>query len=86
NNESKNEFKIFPNPARESINLSWGDEVPVLLQVYNSIGQKVFEFSQFNQSIYSNQRIQLDDLKPGIYYCSVKMQNCKPRTRRMIID
>ncbi|MBT4399922.1 MAG: T9SS type A sorting domain-containing protein [Bacteroidetes bacterium] len=86
NNESKNEFKIFPNPARESINLSWGDEVPVLLQVYNSTGQKVFEFSQFNQSIYSNQRIQLDDLKPGIYHCSVKMQNCKPRTRRMIID
>lgn len=59
NNE---QIKVYPNPAKETINIKGNIDVPATFELYDLTGRKVLM-----QSINSNQPINISQLSKGLY-------------------
>ena len=81
-----NSFTVFPNPAHETANIEYfaNKSGLALINIYNSTGTIVKQFSQ-NQLI-GNNKISFDvsDLQKGIYYVSLKTEQ-KLMTTKLIV-
>jgi hypothetical protein len=62
-------LKIFPNPAKDQVNIELSDHsIPVsFVRIYNSIGIIVFQQNKFSE----RETIDISLLPPGIYTVSV---------------
>ena len=71
--QTTSKVDVYPNPSNGlfTINLSDIKDSKVKLEVYNLIGEKVWE-NNFNKE---NTTINLSQLSKGIYYLSVKSSN-----------
>ena len=61
--ESSDQIEVFPNPFTDVINIKSGMEIK-MIQLYNSIGQVVFQESNTNQ-------ILVKSLPNGVYWLSI---------------
>lgn len=75
----------YPNPASTQVHFDCkagnGDDVNVV--VYNLLGQEVK--SQMHSSVQGRINIDVDDLTPGIYFCSFVVNNAVVKTEKFIV-
>tara|TARA_R110000850_G_scaffold271031_2_gene404662 strand:+ start:57724 stop:59136 length:1413 start_codon:yes stop_codon:yes gene_type:complete len=64
----KPDITLFPNPAKNYITLSTGNTEIASIQIYNTIGQKIIEFTDMNAP---KRTIDISSLSKGMYYISV---------------
>lgn len=62
-----NSFKIYPNPVKDNLNLSYSKEI-TSIKLFNLTGQKVLEKSINNTTA----QINVSDLSSGTYFVEVK--------------
>ncbi len=81
-NEMKNTYKLFPNPFTSKLSLDFGQTVsaPEKISVFNTIGQKVFDFSELPPTM----EIDLTFLPSGVYYVFIHASDAKKRPLRVI--
>ena len=74
NADSKNEFRVFPNPADNIINIT--TKLPVnsdlQISVYNSIGKLVLEKTLNPLSLNDFFKLDISNLKPAIYIYKIQ--------------
>ncbi len=76
----KETLKIYPNPAKNILNIDCGKLKTPMLVVYNCLGQEVM---RRNLSANKNQ-IQLDDLSDGLYLFSIYSQNKQVKQGKLV--
>lgn len=64
---SQSDFNIFPNPARNELNISKSDIIPSDIRIYNIHGQLVKEVRNF----ISGSSVDLSNISSGIYLVKV---------------
>jgi len=74
NADSKNEFRVFPNPADDIINIT--TKLPVKgdlqISIYNSIGKLVLEKNLTPLSFNDFFKLDISNLKPAIYIYKIQ--------------
>ena len=75
----------YPNPARSQVHfdLQANGNENINVTVYNLLGQEVK--SQLVNGSQSRISIAVDDLQPGIYFCSFQVNNEAVRTEKFIV-
>ena len=72
-----NQFSVHPNPSQGTVVVK--NSVPSSVEVYNTLGQKVYEFS-----VHQNEQVvNLKHLGPGLYLLHV---NANGKTSRLVIE
>lgn len=74
---SESNFSIFPNPANETLKISFRDNQKQQIQIYNSIGQIVKEVL-----IINNEAVNISDLPRGVYF--IRLKNIPSHTQKFI--
>ncbi len=64
---SKINFLIFPNPATETLKISFRNNQKQQLEIYNFVGQLIKEVS-----IINSETINISDLQKGVYFIRLK--------------
>lgn len=77
--------QAYPNPATTQVHFdySFDGDSNVNVLVYNLLGQEVR-----NQNLNGNHgriNIAVDDLQPGIYFCSIQVNNVTVKTEKFIV-
>lgn len=75
NTNSGNDIRIYPNPASEALNISFGNYQKQSIQIFNSTGNLVKEIKNLQSA-----QINIADLPSGFYFVRVKddlQQPCK---------
>lgn len=77
--------QAYPNPATNVVHFDYsnnnGSDMNAV--VYNLLGQEVK--SQVASSNHGRIDIAVDDLQPGIYFCSIKVNNATVKTEKFIV-
>jgi len=71
-------FTIYPNPASDFINIISASNTSKKIAIYDVIGKQVY------QKNTSNSRINISDLKAGLYFVKVA-QDGKTMTRKLVV-
>ena len=76
---------IYPNPASTQIHVSFkcNQNTGATIAVYNLLGQEVK--SQKVTGVQGKVDINVEDLQPGIYFCSLKADNSVTQTQKFIV-
>lgn len=77
--------QAYPNPASGQVHFdfSGNDNASVKAVIYNLLGQEVK--SQFVNGVQGRITFSVDDLQPGIYFCSFQIGNEMVRTEKFIV-
>lgn len=77
--------KAYPNPATSQVHfdINAADNSNIGVVVYNLLGQEVK--SQLVNGMHSSVSIAVDDLQPGIYFCSFQINNEVVKTEKFIV-
>jgi hypothetical protein len=76
-----NEFSVFPNPANEVIYIKANQNKPIQVIIYNVLGAEV---KKINTA--TNVQINIQDLKPGIYFVMLMDESKKQYVFKIIKD
>ncbi len=77
------EFKLYPNPASEYVNISFvnpSEKVSVVL--YDQLGRVVY--SKEMTSVNSEEQISLEGIRAGIYYVQITLESSKT-TKKLLV-
>ncbi|MBT3751176.1 MAG: T9SS type A sorting domain-containing protein [Bacteroidetes bacterium] len=86
NVESQEQYKLFPNPAGESVTLHWIHGAPKSLKLFNSTGQLAYEFKASSPQVCLKHVIPLQGLSSGSYYCVVIQSDTKTWGTQLIVQ
>ncbi|OUS02093.1 hypothetical protein A9Q86_05430 [Flavobacteriales bacterium 33_180_T64] len=76
-------FKIYPNPASDTVSLSWNRSENVSIRIYDALGKLMF-FAK-NRTISEPTTIDVSNYASGFYF--VKINNTKGSvTKKMVIE
>lgn len=81
--ESKESFTLFPNPARNNIQLSFVNNQTGTIKVYNSIGSKVYELNVENESQVI---LNISSIPSGIYIMNFEGTDGIVYSHKFLID
>ena len=81
-NIEDNGFSIFPNPATKFININIGNRSIESIKINNELGEIV---KQINRIDDNNIKIDVSDLRNGIYFITVKSNNYT-KVKKLIIN
>lgn len=70
NNLEQEDIKVYPNPAKDLLNIEIPIDYDVEVSLFNMIGVKVK-----NINVLNSKTINVSDLKPGIYFLYFKTNN-----------
>ena len=71
--EFENFVDVYPNPFYNEINVvSEGVKSDVLITIYDQIGREVFSKNYQNNNLIFNKNIELQHLRSGLYFVSIK--------------
>ncbi len=73
-------FKIYPNPSNGKFNIDFEDSGNYSLEIYSTIGQKVYELKESNKK-----SIEILDLQKGIYLVKVT-KDSKSIFKKIVIN
>lgn len=77
----KNEISLFPNPAKNILNLEWNSLNTISVTIYNSISQKLSTTLLSNQ----NKVIDISELKNGLYILKI-IDGSKIKIKKIIVE
>ena len=82
--ESKQDIKIFPNPASTFIIVEYNCESDGELILYNSLGQEILitSLEKGNKKV----QIQISDIANGMYQYKCKFENCIEQIGKLTIQ
>ena len=75
--------QAYPNPSSSTVNFNLSHAGVIEATVYNLLGQEVK--SQLANATDDRISIAVDDLQPGIYFCSFKANNEVVKTEKFIV-
>ena len=77
--------QAYPNPANSWIHFDYSNNNGSVMNavVYNLLGQEVK--SQMVSGSHGRINIAVDDLQPGIYFCSIRVDNATIKTEKFIV-
>lgn len=81
-NATNTTFDIYPNPANTSILLNNVGCESCIITIYNSAGEFVYQ----QQSVSNNLKINVADLKKGIYLVKLTDKSNNSASKKLIID
>jgi polyhydroxybutyrate depolymerase len=81
-NEQDIEIKTYPNPARHSLNLSWGKENVTSIRLVNGLGEEIRRILVKKNSI----EIATASLSKGIYFIELWDEEKRIATSKVIMD
>lgn len=75
----------YPNPATDMVHFDYSSNNGSVMNavVYNLLGQEVK--SQLVSGSHGSINIAVDDLQPGIYFCSILVDNMAVKTEKFIV-
>ncbi len=74
NSTSENEFSIFPNPAKEVINIVFEDKKGnYVMSLFDLLGRQIF----LNERFVGQVQIELKNIPSGVYWLELKEKNAK---------
>jgi subtilisin-like proprotein convertase family protein len=81
----ENKFNVYPNPfkANTTVEYSIAADADVKLEVYNVLGDKINELTNGKQ-IIGDYKYNLSNLKAGVYFVALSVNN-KTTTQRVIV-
>ena len=85
---SKIEFNVYPNPAKEKLNVDFvlKENSPVTIEIFNANGQSVTsQLYQHSNSGKNHFETNISDLNSGIYYVTVRTDSFV-NTKKFIIN
>ena len=82
----KSDYTIFPNPAREklNINVSFKNKTSGHLALFDTSGHKVYQYG-FNDDLFSHQ-IDLASFTPGVYLLEIRTDNERMVEKVMVLE
>ncbi|MET3129444.1 hypothetical protein ABID42_004568 [Arcicella rosea] len=78
--DTRIEFKVFPNPAKEELNVETDLEGEATIQLYNMIGQQVLE-----STFVKKTKIPLINLSKGSYFYLIQYQEYR-KTGKVLLE
>lgn len=82
-NELKNlDFKIYPNPAKDQVNVELADNSQYVLEFYDLLGKKITTHSFTGK----NNIIDVSSFSKGVYFVKINKQGIIIATKKLIID
>lgn len=78
------QFIVYPNPARRggTLNILMNDPEKVMLQLYNSLGQPVFQ----RQGGNFTEQVSLEGLQPGVYFLMIRRDGKRIYTTSIVVQ
>ncbi|WP_299278635.1 T9SS type A sorting domain-containing protein [uncultured Psychroserpens sp.] len=76
-------FKVYPNPAKNNVTLSWDKNEPVSVRIYDALG-KLMYFTK-NKNISEPTSIDVSNYASGLYFVKVNNANGFV-TKKLVID
>jgi hypothetical protein len=76
------DFKIYPNPTKNSITIDYEGESGSYCSVINLLGSEVMRKSMNSQ----NYRLDLSSLAPGVYYLGIGKDNKTVAYKKIVIE
>lgn len=83
NAANTNMFSMYPNPAKNNLNILSTSELISAIDIFNVTGQKVITLDNLNTFHYTINNI---DLPKGIYFVKVSGSNLKSQNIKLIIE
>lgn len=77
----ENEILLYPNPAKDKLNLKWNNSNNISVIIYNSIGQELSTVFLSKQ----NEIIDISELENGLYFLKIIDGN-KIEINKIIVD
>lgn len=78
------EITLYPNPATDFLNIkSNGSDKVTAIEFYNTLGQRIY---YENVSNISDIKIDVSNLKKGIYFVKVNFENSKVVSSKLIVN
>ena len=68
-----NSISVFPNPARNEINLTWDKNDDVDIKIYNYLGKTLY--ANTKQNLTNNMRIDVSKYAAGLYFVRITSAN-----------
>lgn len=86
NNSLSSSLKIYPNPAREQASVMLTSEKPgkATLSVYDLLGNQINRNEVFIKQGLNNLQVPIAEIKPGIYFVELKLENQSAIVRRFV--
>ena len=81
-NFESNSFYVYPNPATNELIIENGELKIENVELYNSIGEKVF--SQPQTTNHKLQTVEVSQLSPGIYFITLTDQAGNKVTKKVV--
>lgn len=78
-----NAISMYPNPAKNQVNLVWNKEEQATVKVYNSLG-KIMYYSK-NQNLLNTLKINTSQYNSGLYFVSINTINGVV-TKKLVIE
>jgi|GEM_PF-5369931 len=78
-NESA-EIMLFPNPARDFVNLSYGDQNPGTFHIYDLDGQLLL-----SENVHPEYKLDLSGLSAGLYIASLQTSSRRYPAQKLIV-
>lgn len=81
--EQNNKLTIFPNPAQNSVSISYpGNQLVIgAVEIFTSLGQLVY-----TKKITSNESLDISDLPNGLYFIHLKGSDLNVSSQKLIIS
>lgn len=79
--ENKNAFSIFPNPAKDFISINTNNNKNYSVNIFNSVGEKIYSTTQF-----ANCTLPIANWNNGIYEIEIFSENKIIGTQKIIIQ
>ncbi len=73
-------FSMSPNPASESFSINANGNENLNVKIIDVLGNSVF-----NETVYSNKKIDVSDFKNGVYFVTVESEDLKITNRKLVI-
>jgi len=81
---NNNSISIFPNPVRSClhIDVDINNQTPILITLYNAVGQQIFSSINTPNDVRS---VDVSSLVPGVYFVNFEVNN-QSATKRIVVE
>lgn len=80
--EFEDEISIYPNPTKDVLTINSNLELPLLIEIFNILGDKINSFQIYTQPY----KLNLQHLKSGVYIMNIKTKKGDMHYSKIVIE